>query len=48
MGNKGKATASEKLETIPLFSDTSCSIDGGTTTWEAMYNLLEEEHPRPL
>jgi len=33
---------------VPLFSDTTCSKDKGTSTWEAMYNLLEEEQPRPL
>lgn len=35
-----------KSEMIPLFFDTTCSNDGGTTTWEAMNNLLEEEHLR--
>lgn len=33
---------------IPFFSDTTHIKDGGTTSWEAMYNLLEEEKPRPL
>lgn len=33
---------------VPLFSDATCRRDGGTTTWEAMYDLLEEEKPRPL
>lgn len=32
----------------PLFYDTTCNKDGMTTYWEAMYNLLEEENPRPL
>ena len=48
MEKRGKAAASEKLEMIPLFSDTMCSIDGGTSPREAMYDLLEEEKPRPL
>jgi len=48
MGKKGKATASEKSKMVPLFSDTTCSRDEGTSIWEAMYNLLEEEKPMPL
>ena len=32
---------------MPPFSDTTCNKDGGTTSWEAMYNLLEEEKPMP-
>jgi len=47
-GKRGKAFASEKLEMIPLFSDTTCNRDRGTSTWEAMYDFLEEEKPRPL
>ena len=48
MAKKGKAAASEKSDMVPLFSDTTCNKDGGTMTWEAMYNLLEEEQPKPL
>jgi len=48
MVNRGKATTSEKSEIIPLFFDTTCNRDGGTSTWEAMYDLLEEEKPRCL
>jgi len=48
MGKKGKASTSKKSEMVLLFFDTMCSKDLGTTTWEAIYNLLEEEHPRPL
>ena len=48
MEKKGKSTTSEKAGMIPLFSDTTYSKDGATTSWEAMYNLLEEEKPRPL
>lgn len=43
---KGKAVTSEKSEITPLFSDTTCIRDGGTSTWETMYNILEEEEPR--
>lgn len=32
----------------PLFTDTTCSREGGTSTWEATYNVLEEEQPRIL
>lgn len=45
---KGKATAYEKSDMIPLFFDTTCRKDRGAMTWEAMYNMLEEENPRPL
>ncbi len=31
---------------LPLFLDTTCNIDSGTSSWEAMYNLLENEGPR--
>ncbi len=46
MGKKGKAPASEKTEMAPLFTNTTCSWDGGISTWEAMYQLLEDEKPR--
>jgi len=48
LAKKGKATTSEKSDMIPLFFDTTCNKDEGTTSWEAMYNLLEGEKPRPL
>jgi len=48
MAKKGKATASEKSNMIPLFSDTTCNKDEGTKSCETMYNLLEEEKLRPL
>lgn len=48
MEKRGKAVAFEKSEMIPIFSDTTCSRDGGTSTWETIYDLLEEEKPRPL
>lgn len=28
-----------------LLFDTKCNKDDGTTVWDAMYNLLEEENP---
>jgi len=47
---KGKETAeaitSEESDMQPLFSDTTCNKDSGTTSWEAMYNLLEEKKPK--
>lgn len=48
MAKKGKAIASEKSYMTPLFSNTTCNKDIGTTSWEAMYNILEEEKPKPL
>ena len=33
---------------VLLFSDTTCSKDGVTSTWEAMYNLLKEKQPKTL
>lgn len=48
MTKKGKEAVSKKSEMIPLFSDTTCERDGGSSTWEAMYDLLEKEKPRPL
>lgn len=30
----------------PIFSDTVCSSDGGATTWEVIYNRLEDERPK--
>lgn len=48
-GNKNaKATVSEDLDMVPLFSDTTWNKDGGTTSWEATYNLLDEENTRVL
>lgn len=46
MGKKGKVVASDKTEMTPLFADTTCSKEGGTSMWETMYNILEEEQPR--
>ena len=46
MGKKRKDGASEKTKMTPPFTDTTCSIEGGTSTWEIMYNIVEEEQPR--
>ena len=43
MWKKGKVVAFAKIEMTPLFTDTTCSREGGTSTWEAMYNILEEK-----
>lgn len=48
MVKKGKAVVSKNSEMTPLFTDTTCNREGGTSTWEAMYNILEEEQPRIL
>lgn len=46
MVKKGKAVASEKSEMTPLFTNTICNREGGTSIWEAMYNILEKEQLR--
>ena len=43
MVKKGKGVTSKKSEMTPLFIDTTCNKEAGTSTWEAMYQLLEEE-----
>ena len=48
MGNKGKASSSNDKEMMPLYRDTACNRDTGITTWEGMYNLLEEENPKVM
>jgi len=40
MRKKGKVVSFEKIEMTPLFTNTTCSGDGGTSTWETMYNIL--------
>ncbi len=32
----------------PLFSDTTCTIDSGRSSWESMYQLLESEGPKVI
>ena len=47
----GEATQSSMFDVTtipPLFSDTTCTIDRGTSSWEAMYNLLENEGPKKI
>lgn len=48
MGNKDKAPSFEDKEITPLYTDTACNKEAGITTWEGMYNLLEEENPRVM
>ena len=45
MGKKDKAPSSKDKEMMPLYTDTACNKDAGITTWEGMYNLLQEENP---
>lgn len=47
MAKKVKSTASEKLDMILLLSDIAYNKDGETTSWGAMYNLLEEDKTSP-
>ena len=44
MGKKEKSSNSENRELASLYADTACNKDAGITTWEGMYNLLEEEN----
>ena len=46
MVKKGKAPASEKSEMTPLFIDTTCNQVASKSTWETMYQILEEEQLR--
>ena len=48
MGKKDKALSSESKEMASLYTDTAYKKDAGITTWEGMYNLLEEENPRVM
>ena len=48
MGRKEKAPSSESKEMASLYADTGCNKDAGITTWEGMFNLLEEENPRVM
>ena len=48
MVKKGKVVISEKSKITPLLMDITCNREGGISTWEAMYNILEEEKPRIL
>ena len=33
---------------VPIFSDTVSNVDGGATTWEVIYNRLEDERPKVI
>lgn len=48
MGKKGKALSSEEKEMPPLYTNTTTNRDAGITTWEGMYNLLDEENPKVM
>ena len=48
MGKKEKDPSAENKEMASLYADTACNKDVGITTWEGMYNLLEEENPRVM
>jgi len=45
MGKKEKSSSSENKEMASLYADTACNKDAGISTWEGMYNLLEDENP---
>ena len=34
------------IEMAPIFVDTICDVAGGTTTWEEIYNRMEDERPK--
>lgn len=46
MGNKGEVVASKKTNMTPLFTYTTCKREGGTSTLEVVYKILEEEQIR--
>lgn len=48
MGKKGKVLSSENKEMMPLYTNTACNRDIDITTWEGMYNLLEEDNPKVM
>jgi len=43
---KQSIVESELTEMAPIFSDTVCSSDEGETTWEVIYNRLEDKRPK--
>ena len=47
-GKKEIALSSENKEMASLYADTACNKDVGITTWEGMFNFLEEENPRVM
>lgn len=48
MGRKIKYPILEERKMVPLYKDTACNRDMGNSTWEGMYNSLEEENPRVM
>lgn len=40
------APSSEPNEILPMFTNTTCTPNIGTTSWEDMYNIFKEEEPR--
>lgn len=46
MEKKGKAPMSEDKDMAPLYTDAVCNRDTSISTWEGIYNLLEEENPK--
>ena len=34
------------IEMAPIFSNIVCNDDGGETSWEVIYNRLEDDHPK--
>ena len=38
-------STTEVTEIPPLFTDTTCASESGSTSWEAMYKLFEDEKP---
>ena len=38
-----KPAATERTKMLPLFTDTTCRPQSGSSSWEAMYKLFEDE-----
>ena len=38
-------SASEVTEMIPLFTNMTCASESGSSSWEVMYRLFEDEKP---
>ena len=43
---KQSITDFELSEILPIFADIVCSTDGGATSWEVIYNRLEDDRPK--
>lgn len=52
MSKKGKEISqvlpTEDSEMFPLFSDTTCNKECGSSSWEIMYKLFEDENPKVI